>query len=303
MRMTKRWREDKESEMVAEECSETTRVRGIFGTWNNWTETDYETLKKFIGANGTWAIVGKEVGEEKGTPHLQYGICFKNQRTLRSCRKSLKGSDVRKMKGTPEQVKTYCTKQDEDAYEYGEMPSQGKRTDIDAVKDRILNGDATADTICVENPEFFHQYGRTLDRLEMIALRKRYRTEMTTGEWITGPTGCGKTHRAMEDYHPDTHYVKNLNEDWWDGYKGQETVILNEFRGQIKFSELLDLVDKWPKTVKWRCREPVPFLAKRLIITSIKNPYEVYANTEGEPWEQFERRFKVTTITPVDTSC
>ena len=186
-------------------------------------------------------------------------------------------------------MKTYCTKQDKDAFEFGEMPAQGKRTDIDAIKDAILSGETTADKVCCENPVFFHQYGRTMDRLQGIALRRRFRTEMTKGEWVTGPTGCGKSHRAFEGFNPETHYVKNLNEDWWDGYTGQETVILNEFRGQIKFSELLDLVDKWPKTVKWRCKEPVPFLAKNLIITSIKTPQEVYANTVGEPWEQFER--------------
>lgn len=295
--MTKRCHEDAELETLAVESSETTRVRAIFGTWNNWTSNDYETLKKYIGKNATWAIVGKEVGDKENTPHLQYGICFKNARTLKSCRKALTGSDVRQMKGTPEQVKTYCTKQDKDAYEFGEMPKQGTRTDLNEVKERILSGQAKADDICVENPEFFHQYGRTLDRLEGIALRKKFRQEMTEGIWITGPTGCGKSHMAMEDFSPETHYIKNLNEDWWDGYTGQETVILNEFRGQIKFSELLDMVDKWPKTVKWRGRESVPFLAKKLIITSIKTPEEVYVNTIGEPWAQFERRFKMITIT------
>ena len=82
--------------------------------------------------------------------------------------------------------------------------------------------------------------------------------------------------------------------DRWDGYKGQEIVIFNEFRGQIKFSELLDLCDKWPKTVKWRCRESVPFLAKTIIITSIKAPDEVYARLlQDEPMAQFERRFEI----------
>jgi hypothetical protein len=41
------------------------------------------------------------------------------------------------------------------------------------------------------------------------------------------------------------------------------------------FSELLlDLVDRWPKTVKIRNREPRPFLAKTLLITSSMTPEE-----------------------------
>ena len=114
-----------------------------------------------------------------------------------------------------------------------------------------------------------HQYGRTLDRLEAIALRKKVRKWQTQGVWYTGPTSSGKSHAVFTNTHgeygsydPETHYLKNLCEEWWDGYKGQSIVIFNEFRGQVPFSELLDLCDKWPKTVKQRNKEPVPFLAR-----------------------------------------
>ena len=75
-----------------------------------------------------------------------------------------------------------------------------------------------------------------------------------------------------------THTCFPNDGGWWDGYTGQETVIINEFRGGIAYSELLDLLDKYPKTVRRRCREPVPFLAKRVIITSVLQPKEVYCN-------------------------
>jgi hypothetical protein len=72
-------------------------------------------------------------------------------------------------------------------------------------------------------------------------------------------------------------------------------------------------MDKWPKTVKQRCKEPVPFLAKEIRIACIKDPRDVYRRQEGEPWEQFERRCEVVTlearkssegpiITPLSTS-
>jgi hypothetical protein len=72
-------------------------------------------------------------------------------------------------------------------------------------------------------------------------------------------------------------------------------VLLNEFRGQLPFGELLDLVDKWPKTVKWRCQEYVPFMAKKVIVTSPHRPKDVYINRCSDPdsMAQLLRRFRI----------
>lgn len=211
-------------------------------------------------------------------------------------------ANVLPMYGSFAQNEAYCSKEGQ-YRKLGNPPRQGTRDDLNEIKDAIMRGEIRADDVAVENPTMFHQYGRTLDRLEAIALRKKWRTEMTEGIWYTGVSGVGKSHKAFEGYNPDTHYVKNLNEDWWNGYKGQETIILNEFRGQIPFAELLDLMDKWPKNVKWRCRESVPFLAKRLIITSIKHPKDIYVRQEGEPWEQFDRRCKIVNLQESEQKC
>lgn len=101
------------------------------------------------------------------------------------------------------------------------------------------------------------------------------------------------------NYSPETHFVVNLDDNgFWDGYTGQETVIMNEFRGQITFSNLLRLADKWPETVKIKGAPPVPFLAKKIIITSALSPYEIYKNVlqHNDSIEQLERRFKIFQI-------
>lgn len=270
----------------------------------NWNlDTDYEALVK--QGQIRFIAYGKEICPDTGKHHHQAFCYFHTQRTFGKRALNNIGNMfgpihcfVKPMKGNFRQNENYCSK--EGVYtEVGVKPKQGFRGDLVETKDAILDGTITVDEIALEDPQSFHMYGRTFKEIEMIALRKRYRTEMTQGVWIVGPSGSGKSHTAFEGYNPETHYVKNLNEDWWDGYKGQETVILNEFRGQIAFAELLDLCDKWPKTVKWRGREPVPFLAKKVIVTSIKEPNDVYRRQcDDEPWEQFARRFDIIRLTP-----
>ena len=94
--------------------------------------------------------------------------------------------------------------------------------------------------------------------------------------------------------------MKNLSDDWWDGYIGQPRVILNDFRGQIKYEDLLCLVDKWPHTVKQRNREPVPFLAREFIVTSSLHPALLYKQLKHEDSiDQLLRRFELKKLSDV----
>nr|WAE42385.1 MAG: replication associated protein [Cressdnaviricota sp.] len=262
-------------------------------TINNYTEGDLYDVELLKSSDRVrYIIAGYEVGENN-TPHIQGYVYFENAITMKSMSVYLPRAHLEGAKGTSLRNQEYCSKEGKVFCEKGEPPMQGKRNDLDAIKKEIALG-KQVDDICMENPMIYHQYGRTLSKIEDICFRKKYRSEMTKGIWIYGGTGVGKSHMAFENYTPDTHYVLNINDNgWWEGYTGQENVIINEFRGQIKFSELLDLVDKWPKTVKRRNREPAPFISKTVWVTSCFPPEEVYCNMEGDCISQLYRRFKV----------
>lgn len=242
-----------------------------------------------------------------GKKHWQGYAYFKNEVSFKTAQKALKcpkqhfepaiADSIECQKGyivgpyeKDGKVKPY----NPDYVEVGDPPKQGKRTDLDAIKDSILSGETTTDDIMMDSPMVYHQYGRTLDKLEDLRMSKVYRTEMTTCDWYCGSTGIGKSHWAFKNFHPDTHYVLPNDKGWWDNYKQQETVIINDFRGSIPYNELLQMIDKWPYQVKRRGRAPLPFTSKRVIITSSLCPEEVYHNREKEDSiEQLLRRVKV----------
>lgn len=241
-----------------------------------------------------------------GRLHWQLFIKYKNPTRLSAVKKHFGIPSIHlapKTFGKDEDMAKYCSKSETSIpgtyFEFGTLVSQGTRTDLKKTTDEILAG-KKVDDIAIENPTFYHQYGRTLNKIEDLALRKRVRTEMTKGIWYYGPTGTGKSHKAFEGFTPTTHYVHNVNDKgWWDGYTQQDTVIVNDFRGEMKFAELLNLVDKYPHSVPRRNREPMPFISKTVIITSSLHPRDVYMNacSVEDRFDQLLRRFEIVELT------
>lgn len=268
----------------------------VFTRFNLCQDQEYQTL---IGTNGVrFLAYGLETCPTTGRQHHQGWICFKSQiststKSICKIAKLLGNAHVEPMYGSLKDSNNYCSKEDT-LHKFGDEPKQGDRSDLKDVIKRIRDGETTSEEICLEDPVYFHMYGRTIQKAEDIHLRKRFRQWQTKGIWYYGNTGAGKSHLAFEGYSPDTHYSKPLQENWWDGYTGQRVVILNEFRGEISFSELLSLVDKWPHSVPRRNREPAPFLAELVIVTSALHPQEVWKKRGvSDSMDQLYRRFDV----------
>lgn len=267
------------------------RARAWCFTLNNYTPEEEEVIQS---TDCRYLIYGREVGEQ-GTPHLQGYIYYDEAKTMTSVKKKLsKRVHLEVAKGSVSDNVKYTSK-DGNVFTKGDPPSQGKRVDVEQLVQSIKDG-KKVDDIVLENPVAYHQYGRTMHKVEDLMLRKRFRTEMTEGLWIHGGTGVGKSHRAFEGFNPESHFVWKYDGGWQDGYVGQEVVIINEFRGQIPMCDLLMMVDKWPYELRRRGREPVPFLAKKVIVTSSLPPELVYHNMGQDKIEQLYRRFTVEEV-------
>lgn len=269
------------------------RGRGWVFTLNNYTNQECEEIKSW---DCRCIVAGLETGE-KGTPHVQGAVYFHSLKSLRTLKKLQPRAHWLKMCGTWKQASDYARKDGDILIDEGEPPEQGKRTDVLHLKEKIDEGGTIEDCYELDFTAMTRVH-KSIKEYQDIKRRRLHRTWMTEGVWFWGETGVGKSHKAFENYNPDTTYVWKSDNGWWDAYDGQEVVIMNDFRADIKYNELLQLVDKWPHMVSRRGREPTPFLAKKVIITSSLPPEEVYHNVnEKDSIAQLKRRFTIINLT------
>lgn len=283
--------------------------RSYLGTlFNNgdWTEEEFNSGKMFVfDENNMHTLCGQiERCPKTQKLHWQFFIKFKGKHRIPGATKLLgfTGCNLTPHTyGKEEDMAKYTQKSETSIpgtfFKYGNDVKQGSRTELMDLKKKLEEGEKLDDLFMKD--ETFNDVAksyRTLSRVEDLLMRKKFRNFETKGIWYYGPTGVGKSHKAFEGFHPDTHYVLNVNDNgWWEGYTQQETVIINDFRGEIKYATLLNLVDKYPFTVPRRGREPMPFLSKTVIITSSKCPEDIYSNilSNVESLKQLERRFEI----------
>lgn len=297
-------------------------------TLNNYTDAEYKQIIDVYSKVAKCLTIGEEIGEE-GTPHLQVALSMKSITRFDAITKKL-GPKCRwhvepmAPHSWPVKLHSYCMKGESPKWSgckkdtiwrheipgknwkgkfFGIFPvGQGKDEQFKEICDDIRTGQITSQEIRKDDPKLHWQYGRTFDQLEDDFLQTKFRTWMTKGIWYTGCSGTGKSHTAFQDYHPDKCYVWKDDNGWQDGYKGQEIIIMNDFRGStMKLNELFQMVDKWPHHIRRRGKAPMPNLAKTVIITCVLEPKVCYKNalSELENWEQFERRFKIVKLPSV----
>jgi hypothetical protein len=109
-----------------------------------------------------------------------------------------------------------------------------------------------------------------------------------TVRWLWGPTGSGKTRYAVE--HADENYWISSDCQWFDGYNGQTTAILDDLRASTyKFEFLLRLLDRYPVFVQVKGGFAV-WKPEVIFITAPVRPEQVFVNHEtGETWDRIDQ--------------
>lgn len=198
------------------------RSRKYVFTINNYTDSTFEDLLRLATR---YLCYGKEKAPSTGTPHLQGFVYFPHGKTLAAVRKLMPGAHIESARGTFDQIITYCGKEG-DFYEYGERP-----VDSASIGDKerrrwveALESARSGNFEEIDPQILLCHYGSIL-RIRNDCITVPETLPSTSGVWIVGPSGSGKSRGCRLQY-PGL-YPKPLNK-WWDGYKFEPVVLIDD---------------------------------------------------------------------------
>lgn len=268
-----------------------TSARNYVFTINNYND---DSLKALLACKSlTYLVAGKEVAPTTGTKHLQGYVEFKRSMEFSAIKKLLPTAYLAKRKGTAQQASDYC-KEDGDFIEHGTISNQGKRSDLKEVVEMIQSS-STIQDIALACPEQYIKYNRGIEKLRVFHIPVRNTVPHVSVFY--GPTGSQKTYRALQ-LMDSLHYVWYPQQGlWFDGYDGHDCVLFDEFRGQLPFGMMLNLLDRYDSRVQIKGGTS-RFNATKIFITSPVHPREWYPHLEGnDKIDQLLRRLTVITQT------
>lgn len=264
-------------------------------TWNNYEEENKTNILKLPIENTQVKYVGfgEEIGES-GTPHLQGLIYFHNRVRFNSVKKVLNEKvHIEMMKGSIEESLAYCNK-DGKYSESGTKPfSQKEKGESEKERWELALQSAKKRKLEDVPADIQIRYWSSLNKIAEHYKEKPENLEEVCGEWIWGPPGTGKSWTAREEN--PSHYIKDPNTKWWDGYDGEATVIIDDFNQGTP--EMGTYIKLWTDIYPFRAEVKggsIFIRPKRIIITSNGPIQAIFPESTGVSMvAALSRRFKV----------
>lgn len=258
------------------------RSRSYVYTLNNYTNQE-ESAVQAIPC--TYHVYGRERGES-GTPHLQGYIHFGNARRFDAVKKLIPRAHIEICKSVESAIQ-YC-KKDGDIWEYGYPPVNGRPTEFQRIERNKRLRESSLNELVASGEISILEVRRLKNaRLDLAQEGSAHISDSVRGLWFYGPPGSGKSHLARGTY--PKAFIKAQNK-WFDGYQGEDAIILDDF----DCKELGHYLKIWAD--KWSCSGEVKggVVALRhnvFVITSNYHPDELW---DGSMLEAIKRRFKIT---------
>ncbi len=275
-------------------------------TLNNTEETELEKLLDAEKGDIKYAIWQLEKGEgtrsnsnrarspdeNEGTLHIQGYVELARPQRYSYLHKWFNGrAHWEEAKGSRAANIKYCSKEDtrvEGPWTMGEGPQQGKRNDLLEVKDAIQHG--ASDRELAENyfPTWTRNFKSFREYRRLISPERDWQTSCIV---LWGTKGTGKSSLARRLCDGRSTYWTIPNSSWWDGYEGQEFIIIDEYDGSIQHNTLLRLLDCNPLQleIKGGTTQITP---RRIFITSQTSPQSWY-NTDKFDYGALARRIDI----------
>lgn len=222
-------------------ATEPKQVRAWCFTINNYTTNDWMQVKALTRL-ANYIVCGEEVAPTTGTPHLQGYVRLRNAKSRLQVSKLMCRASLLQAGGSDLANKTYCSK-GENIYEHGTPGvGQGTRSDLATIAEQIRNKEVSLEDIMFSNPVQYAQAHRAFK--DMFAAVMTPRNTPPTVTWLWGKAGVGKTRWAHEKFDPNDIYMKD-NTPWWDGYRQQACIMIDDFEDDLPYRTLLKMLDRY----------------------------------------------------------
>lgn len=241
-----------------------------------------------------YAVFQEEKCPKTGRHHLQGTVCFKEEKRGSRVKKIMGEGHFEKCIDTEASIR-YCKKSKTrvgDAVEFGTYvpkAGQGKRTDLDKIMKSVQKGDSWKQ-LAEEHGGAIIRYVNGLKHMKNIF--REDRTWETEVHIIWGDSGTGKSKRVWDEVlfenKDPSYYEKYASGEFYDGYDGEEDIIIDDFRGGIDFTHMLKLCDRYPFKVNVK-HGMCSMLCRRVFITSNLHPRDWWGPSN---YLIFERRIK-----------
>lgn len=282
--------ERKKRIMAAGEARPGAKVHWCF-TMNNpgaeLLDFDPERLK--------YLVYQREVGES-GTEHYQGYVILKRRGRLNAVQGLWqRSSHWTEARSSPAVNKLYCTKEEgrlEGPWEFGTIAGSGSgaRSDVAGLCE-FLKTHSVAEAVD-EYPVEAMKFGRGMQFFKQELAKRERGNDFVKPDILVmwGDSGVGKSRKARE-IDPELYQVPvhEAGTTWFDGYNGQETILLDDFNGGILYTQMLRLCDGYPLQVQVKGGFTI-LQHKRIIITSNKAPELWYKKAVVGEAEALQRR-------------
>jgi len=263
-----------------------------------WCFTAYDDnidkVVKYIESNPNdlrYAICGREICPTTGKVHGQGYFRWNIVKRASALHKLFPKMHIEKCKGGEAANYNYCSKDNNLLAECGTADlEQGKRTDLEVVRDMIKEHKTDAD---------IYDAKPSAMRLNLDKVRRAYmlpiHRDKVEAIWIYGPAGCGKSTKAHID-NPDAFWVPvptTTGTVWFDGYAGESTIIFDDF--PISAALLKRTCQGFKAS--FGCKGGhVAARWTKVVFTSNYRPEEVF--TDYRDWPAVHRRLTVLEMPP-----
>lgn len=183
--------------------------------------------------------------ECESTVHIQAFLYYASPRKFRVMKNKYPRAHIEVVRNN-KAAAAYCIKEKtrifgRGPFEWGTKPNQGARTDLDTLARDLINGKKMSE-IREEEPGLYVKYFNGLKNLAAELAPKR--TEKPEVTWIWGDGGVGKTKYVIDKHGADNVYRKDMSK-WWDKYKQQEAICIDDFNNSWDYTYFLNLLDRY----------------------------------------------------------